>query len=55
MVGYACERRSRRESVTNRDYGEISKVELGEGSKMLPRNLKENEINQSLKIEKQLG
>lgn len=55
MIGCACERRTRRESLGNGDYREISKVELGEESKRLPRNLKKKKINQCLKIKKQLS
>ena len=55
MIGCACERRFRRDSLRNGNYRTISKVKLGEESKMLPSNLKEKEINQCLKIKKQLG
>lgn len=44
MIGCACERRSRRESLRNGNYRERSKVELEEQSKMLPRNSKKRQI-----------
>lgn len=52
MIGCACERRSRRESLRNGNYRERSNVELEEQSETLPRNPKKKADYVNVKIKK---